>query len=75
MDDSLLYSEFVIVIFVPLLSVVHLFGDLLLFVPMTVTLMWLVAADVTANLMWFESAPIVAAPMLTQFDPHVLSKF
>jgi hypothetical protein len=39
MDDSLLYLEFVIVIFVPLLSVVHLFGDLLLFIPMTVTLM------------------------------------
>jgi hypothetical protein len=37
MDDSLLYSKSIITFLVPLLSNVHLFGDLSLSTPMTTT--------------------------------------
>jgi hypothetical protein len=46
----LLYSEFVVVFFVSLLTTMHLFGDMLLFAPMTTTLMYLVIVVVTINL-------------------------
>jgi hypothetical protein len=39
MDDCLLYSKFVVVFLILLLIVVHLFGDMLMSIPMTAILM------------------------------------
>jgi hypothetical protein len=51
MFDSLLHTKFVVFFLVILLIDVQLFDDVLMFVPMSATVMQLVATDVTADLM------------------------
>jgi hypothetical protein len=65
------FVQFVLVLVVLLLVVVHLFVDLLMFVPGTATLMWLVFAIVIVDLTWCEFSPAVVALMLDQFDPPI----
>jgi hypothetical protein len=51
MDDFLLYSKSVFVILVLLLIIMHLFGDLLLFILVTTIFMCFVTAFVIIDLM------------------------
>ncbi len=48
--DSLLYTKFVVILLVPLLTTMQLFDDILLFALVIATLMSLVAIVVTTNL-------------------------
>ncbi len=73
--DFLMYSESIVVFTIPLLVAIHLFVDLLLFIPMNVTLMWFISAIIITNLMWSEFAPLVATIMLDQYDPPVFLQF
>jgi hypothetical protein len=51
LSDSLLYIEFVVVFFMPILTTTQLYIDKLLFILMASTLLSLVVVVVTANLM------------------------
>jgi hypothetical protein len=51
MSNSVLYAKFVVVFLVLMLTIVQLFDDVLLSIPMTTTLMSLVAIVVTTNMM------------------------
>ncbi len=62
--NSLLCSKFVVIFLVLPSTIVHLFANLLLFAPMTATLMWFVTTAMITNLMWFKYAPIVVVMML-----------
>jgi hypothetical protein len=73
--DYLLCSEFVVVFLVLLFTIVHFFDDLLLFDPMTATLMWFIFAPMTTNVMWSEFASIFIVLMLDQYDPLALPSF
>jgi len=49
-SDFLLYTKFVVILLVPLLTTMQLFDDILLFALVIATLMSLVAIVVTTNL-------------------------
>ncbi len=51
MSNSLLYAKSIVVFLVFMLTIVQLFDDVLLSIPMTTTLMSLVAIAVTTNMM------------------------
>jgi hypothetical protein len=70
--ESNLCSKFVVVFLVPMFIALHLFANLLLFVPMTVTLMWLVFTIMITDMMWSKYALVVVALMLDQSDPFVV---
>ncbi len=62
-SNFLLYTEFVVAFLMPMLTIVQLFDDVLLFVSMIATLMSLVAAIVIGYLMSSKSSLAIAALM------------
>ncbi len=65
--DSLLCLESFIVLLVPLFVAMHLIADLLMFVLVTTTLMWLISVVVTKDLMLLESIVMIVEVMWSKF--------
>jgi hypothetical protein len=70
--DYLLCLESVVVCIVPLFIIVHLFVDMLLFIALIATLMWLVSIVVITNLMLDQSNPHVIFQLCV---PYFVSTF
>ncbi len=63
MSNSLLYVKFVVTLLMPLLTIMQLFDDVLLFALVTTILMSLVVVVVAINLMYYKYTPVVVAFM------------